>query len=92
MHAAGDLGEQHLARLEIGQLSDFIGGHELAVQHPALDHELRICPREIAQTFGHDDGITSMKAIAVGPTRCSSIPSTPASRAAIVVSVFFDTA
>ena len=34
----------------------------------------------------------SMKAIAVGPLRCGSTPGTPACRAAIVVSVFFDTA
>ena len=33
-----------------------------------------------------------MKAIAVGPTSRSSTPLTPASRAAMVVSVFFDTA
>ena len=57
LHGAGELGEQHLARLEVGELGDLVGGQRLAVEHAALDHEQRVCLGEVTQTLGRLDRV-----------------------------------
>src|SRR5215831_15589616 len=52
LHGAGQLGEQHLARLEVGQLADLRRGQRLAVEHATLDHEQRVRLGEVEQALG----------------------------------------
>ena len=92
LHAAGHLGQQDLPGLEVGQPADLVGSRSPALEHPGLDDQQRVGAAEVARPFATLTGSPEMKAIAVGPTRWSSIPSTPACRAAMVVKVFFDTA
>src|SRR6201996_8995737 len=52
LHRAGQLGQQHLARFEVGQLADFRRGQRLAVEHATLDHEQRVRLGEVEQALG----------------------------------------
>src|SRR5215469_651168 len=56
-HRARQLGQQHLARLEIGQPDDLVRRHRLPVEHAALDHKERVRPGEVAQPLGRLDDV-----------------------------------
>ena len=53
----GELGEQHLAGLHLGQGLGLVGGEGLRAQHAALHDEVRVGPGEVAQGLGHVDRI-----------------------------------
>ena len=56
LHGAGELRQQHLAGLEVGQLADLGRRQRLALEDAALDDEQRVCLREVAQALrGLDD-------------------------------------
>ena len=57
LEGTGELGEQHLARLEIGDLVDPSAAEGLAVEHAALDDQQRVGLGEVAQALGGLDRI-----------------------------------
>ena len=57
LHAARELGEEDLARLEVGQLLDLTGLEDLPVEEPPLDDERRVVLREVTQTLGRLDDV-----------------------------------
>src|SRR5579863_8270977 len=52
LHGASQLGQQHLARLKVGELADLGRGQCLAVEHAALDDEQRVRLGEVQQALG----------------------------------------
>src|SRR3984957_7976685 len=52
LHGAGQLGQQHLARLQVGELANLGRGQCLAVEHAALDDEQRVRLSEVQQALG----------------------------------------
>jgi hypothetical protein len=50
---AGQTGQQHLAGRQFRQRGEVRGREERAVGQSALDHEVRVRPREVAQRLGH---------------------------------------
>src|ERR1700753_268929 len=51
-HRAGQLGQQHVARLQVRDPGELVRCDRLAVEHTALDHQGRVVPGEVAQTLG----------------------------------------
>src|SRR6478609_8655737 len=78
------LGEQHLAGLEVRELLDLIGGQRLTVKDTALDDESRVLLGEVTQSLRRLHRVTGDKATAVGPANRSSSSEIPASLAAIL--------
>ena len=93
LHRPGELGKEHLARLQVGQLADLLGRHRLALDHAALDHQRGVGPGEVAQALGGLDRVARDEGDRgrAGEQRRRARPR-PASAAAILVSVFFTTA
>src|SRR3954471_20684116 len=58
LHGARQLGEQHLAGLEVRELLDLVGGQRLTVKDTALDDESGILLGEVAQTLRRFDRVT----------------------------------
>ena len=59
LHRPGQLGQQHLARLQVGQLGDLRRAELLAVEHAALDHQQRVGLGEVAQALGGLDHVAA---------------------------------
>jgi len=57
LHRAGQLREEHLARLQVGELGDLGGVHRLAVDVTALDHQERVLLGEVTQPLGRLDHV-----------------------------------
>ena len=57
LHRAGQLGQQHLAGLQVGELADLGGRDRLALEDAALDHQQRVGLRELAQALRRLDGV-----------------------------------
>ena len=49
LHGAGQLAQQHLARLQVGELGDLGRLERATVEQPALDHQQRVRLGEVAQ-------------------------------------------
>ena len=58
LHGAGQLGQQNLAGLQVGELADLGRAERLAVHQPALDHQQRVGLGEITQRLRGIDGLT----------------------------------
>src|SRR5690606_9982845 len=58
LHHAGDLRQENLAALEVGELVDFLSRERGTVEVPALDDEKRVCLGEGAQTLRDGDRVT----------------------------------
>ncbi len=57
LHGAGQHGQQHLARFEVGETFDLRRAHRLAVDHSALDDQGRVDLGEVAQSLGGLDHV-----------------------------------
>ena len=57
-HGARQLAQQHLARLEVGQLGDLGSVEGLAVQDTALDDKSGVCLGKVTQTLGGLDHVS----------------------------------
>src|SRR5690606_23908447 len=57
LHRTGELREQHLARLEIGELGYLGGGERLAFENAALDDEVRVRLGEVPQALRRLDDV-----------------------------------
>src|SRR6266545_4863780 len=51
LHGACQLGQQHLARLQVGEPRDLRGGERLALHDAALDHQGRVVLGEVPQAL-----------------------------------------
>ena len=57
LHRAGQLGQQHLAGLEVRQAAHLVGRQRTAVEHAALDDQRRVGAGEVPQALGGLDGV-----------------------------------
>src|SRR5690606_38446506 len=57
LEGTGQLGQQHLAALQVGELVYLRGGQGRTVEVPALDHEQRVRLGEVAQRLRDGDGV-----------------------------------
>src|SRR5690606_31095524 len=57
LEGAGKLAQQHLPRLELGQLGDLGSRQRVTVEVTALDDQQRVCLGEVAQTLRDGDGV-----------------------------------
>ena len=58
LHGARELGQQHLARLDISKLGDLRGGQGLAVEDAPLDHQKWVRLGEVTQALRGLDHVT----------------------------------
>jgi hypothetical protein len=52
LHRAGQLGQEHLAGLQVCQLAHLVGGQRPTVEDTALDDEGWVGPGEVTQALG----------------------------------------
>ena len=57
-HEAGELGEQFLARCDVGQSLGIGLTQDVLAEHAPFDHQMGIALREVAKRLGHRDGIS----------------------------------
>src|SRR4051794_57769 len=58
LEGAGQLGQQHLTGLEVGELAYLFCGQRVTVEVTALDHQQRVCLGEVTQRLRDGDRVT----------------------------------